>query len=73
MPQTSYVRKEMLPEKAPPASTAGVIGWMRANLFDGILNSILTLLSLAFVFYVLSSLLPWLFSPTWNATSLDGT
>ena len=71
MTQTSYVRKDMLPQKAPPASTTGAIGWMRANLFDGVLNSILTLASVAFIFYVLSHLLPWLFSPTWNATSLD--
>ena len=71
MTQTSYVRTEMLPQKSPPPSTAGVIGWMRANLFDGWLNSALTVIAVAFILWVLGHLLPWLFSPTWSSTSLQ--
>ncbi len=71
MTQTSYVRTEMVPQKAPPLATTGVIGWIRANLFDGWMNSVLTLLSLAFIAWVVSSLLPWLWSPTWSADSLQ--
>ncbi|HCQ65930.1 MAG TPA: amino acid ABC transporter permease [Rhodobacteraceae bacterium] len=44
---------------------------MRTNLFDGWMNSILTVISLAFVVWVLLSAVPWLISPTWNATSLQ--
>ena len=67
----SYVRTEMLPEKEPPASTTGAIGWIRANLFSGTFNSILTIVSLAFIVFLLVAALPWLFSPTWNAASLN--
>ncbi len=70
MTQISYVRKEMVPEQAPPPSTTGVIGWMRANLFDGWLNSLLTVISLGFIYWVLANAIPWLFTPTWNAASL---
>ncbi len=71
MTDHSYVRTEMLPEKAPPASEVGVIGWIRENLFSGWFNSILTILSLAFIYYILSALIPWTFQSVWNAGSLD--
>ncbi len=61
----------MLPERDPPASTTGVIGWMRQNLFSSFVNSILTLLSLAFIIWGLAAIIPWLISPTWEGTSLS--
>jgi len=67
----SYVRTEMMPEKAPPASNIGIIGWMRANLFSSWLNAILTLLAIYAVYLVLSFLLPWIFGGIWNASSLN--
>jgi general L-amino acid transport system permease protein len=70
MTDLSYVRTEMLPERDPPISTSGVIGWIRANLFDGISNSVLTIASLAFIYWVLSHFIPWFWSPTWNGSSL---
>jgi len=70
MADVSFVRTEMLPERAPPATAVGIIGWMRANLFSSVVNSILTLIALAFVLLVLGNLVPWLLSPTWNAVSL---
>jgi len=70
MTDLSYVRSEMLPERDPPVSTSGVIGWIRENLFNGISNSVLTLASLAFIYWVLSHFIPWFWSPTWNGTSL---
>lgn len=66
----AFVRDTMLPEREPPASTTGAVGWMRQNLFSGVLNSALTVLSLLFVLYVLATVLPWIMSPTWNAASL---
>jgi len=71
MSDLSFVRSEMLEEKAPPPSSVGVVGWARENLFDGWFNSILTVASLGAIFFVLSAILPWLFSPTWNGTSLN--
>ncbi len=70
MADLHFVRKAMIEEQEPPAATAGVAGWVRENLFSSPLNAILSILSLGFVFYVLSALLPWVFSPTWSATSL---
>ncbi|MBK0329674.1 amino acid ABC transporter permease [Rhodobacteraceae bacterium F11138] len=66
----TFVRDTMLPEKEPPLSTVGAIGWVRDNLFSGVLNSILTILSLGFIYYVLSGILPWVFQSVWNADSL---
>ncbi|KAA0920460.1 amino acid ABC transporter permease [Aquicoccus porphyridii] len=70
MSEVSYVRTEMLPEREPPATTIGVIGWMRENLFSGWFNTALTIVSLTFVVMLLNAILPWIFSPTWYATSL---
>ncbi|MFY0690322.1 MAG: amino acid ABC transporter permease [Paracoccaceae bacterium] len=71
MSNIGFVRTEMLPEQAPPATTVGAIGWARENLFNGWVNSVLTVLSLIFVYYILAAMLPWLMSPTWSAASLN--
>ncbi len=71
MSDLSYVRSEILPERAPPASSVGVVGWARANLFNGIGNSIPTILALIFIWYVVSFLVSWVFSPTWSSESLN--
>ncbi|SDW80644.1 L-glutamine ABC transporter membrane protein /L-glutamate ABC transporter membrane protein /L-aspartate ABC transporter membrane protein /L-asparagine ABC transporter membrane protein [Ruegeria halocynthiae] len=71
MSDVSFVRTEMLPEQAPPASEVGPIGWIRHNLFSGWFNSILTLVSLYAIYYVLSGVLPWTFQSVWNADSLN--
>ncbi|MCG7624771.1 amino acid ABC transporter permease [Epibacterium sp. Ofav1-8] len=70
MSDISFVRREMLPPKDPPASEVGVVGWIRANLFSGWLNSVLTIASLYFIIRVLMGLLGWAVVPTWSATSL---
>jgi len=70
MSDVSYVRTEMLGEQAPPASTVGIIGWMRVNLFNGWANSALTLVSIFAIYFVLSLVLPWMFQSSWTANSL---
>ncbi len=65
-----FVRDTMLPQQDPPSSTIGAIGWSKENLFSGWVNSLVTLVSLAFVIFLLAELLPWLISPTWQAASL---
>jgi len=71
MSDLSYVRTEMLPEKAPPATAVGVIGWMRNNLFSGWVNSALTIVALLFIYMILATIIPWMISPTWRAASLS--
>jgi general L-amino acid transport system permease protein len=66
-----YVRDTMLPEQPPPATEVGVLGWMRESLFSTWLNAILTVLSVLFIYYVLSGILPWVFQSVWYAGSLD--
>ncbi|APX90171.1 amino acid ABC transporter permease [Brevirhabdus pacifica] len=66
-----YVRDTMLPEQAPPLSAAGPIAWVRTNLFAGWFNTIMTLLSLAVIFFTLVELVPWLVQSSWTATSLN--
>ncbi|WP_068118484.1 amino acid ABC transporter permease [Tropicimonas marinistellae] len=70
MSDTHFVRNQMVEEQDPPAATTGVAGWLRENLFSSVSNSILTLLSLAFVYWLLAQALPWIVSPTWHAESL---
>ncbi|MEO0864221.1 MAG: amino acid ABC transporter permease, partial [Pseudomonadota bacterium] len=66
----AFVRTETLPQQAPPASEVGVIGWMRHNLFNGLWGTALTLVSLYFVYYLLSGFLPWLFNGVWNTSNI---
>ena len=58
---TAFIRTEMLPEQDPPASEVGLIGLIQKNLFNGWLNTILTLCSLAAITYILAGLIPWMF------------
>ena len=70
MSDTSFVRTEMLPEKAPPATSIGIVGWLRENLFSNWWNSILTIICLVIIWYILSGVLGWTFQSVWNANSL---
>ncbi|SFD10575.1 amino acid ABC transporter permease [Tropicimonas isoalkanivorans] len=70
MTETHFVRTQMIEEQEPPGATTGAVGWMRENLFSSPLNAILSLLSLAFIYWLLAQALPWLISPTWQANSL---
>ena len=65
-----YVRDSMLPQQAPPLAETGAIKWMRENLFSSVLNAFLTIASLLIIYWILSGVIPWVVSPTWNATSL---
>jgi general L-amino acid transport system permease protein len=67
----SYVRSEMLPEKAPPIAEAGAVKWLRENLFSGWLNSLLTVAALYAVWWLAVQILPWLSNSVWNAGSLS--
>jgi len=66
----SFVRAEMKPEQPPPVLEAGVVKWVRENLFSSWLNGLLTLASLYVIWAVLSHILPWMFVGIWDASSL---
>ena len=67
----SFVRQEMLPESAPPLGQAGVLRWLRANLFSSVANGLLTLLSIYLIWFVLSAIMPWTLNGIWDAGSLS--
>ena len=63
MADLSFVRKDIIPERAAPLSETGVIGWFRKNMFSDIPNTILTII--VAIFYnlqYLGNILPWVFS-----------
>jgi len=63
----AFVRKEMLPQMAPPSGEIGVVGWMRKNLFSSTLNTILTLVGLFILYLVLPGTLNWtIFDAVWS-------
>ena len=45
----AYVAAGLIPPSEPPASEAGVIHWLRRNLFNGVIDSILTLISITVI------------------------
>jgi len=49
------------PDWDPPANTIGVIGWLRKNLFDGYVNSALTLFGIYLLYLYIPPLLNWAF------------
>ncbi|MFV0359720.1 amino acid ABC transporter permease [Tropicimonas sp.] len=70
MEDIRFVRSEMVAERRPPAAQTGAIGWLHQNLFSSLLNTVLTVLSLAAIVWILSRAIPWVMSPTWQGTSL---
>ena len=50
---TGYVRTISAPTLPPPASTVGLVGWIRANLFSSPFNTALTLFGL-YVIYIIA-------------------
>jgi len=69
----AFVASGQIPASPPPASEVGPIHWLRANLFDGVVNSILTLASIAAIVLIVPPLIDWIFlKGVWNADSLGG-
>ena len=66
----AFVRTETLPELPPPASQAGVVKWMRENLFSSIPSGILTLVSLYVIYKLVVFVAPWMINGIWNTNSL---
>ncbi len=66
----TYVRRELIAPLPPPLATRGLLGFARQRLFGGVLNTILTLLSLLVLIVVLPPLLRFLIiDAVWSGTS----
>ena len=44
---------------APPRRSTGALGWLRANLFNSVFNSILTLLAVALIALAVPPIIRW--------------
>ncbi len=67
----AYVASGPIAPSPPPASEVGPIHWVKANLFDGVVNSILTIVSVLAIVLVVPPLFDWMFlKGVWNAGSL---
>lgn len=63
----AYVKTEKTPDMPPPASSIGIVGWLRENLFSSPINTVLTILAALFVVWVAPPLFDWLFfSANWS-------
>jgi general L-amino acid transport system permease protein len=64
-----FVRREILKAAPPPMRVHGVWPWMRNNLFNGIGNTILTVVGLALALMVVVPVIQWaLINATWSGT-----
>jgi general L-amino acid transport system permease protein len=70
MSKLAYVREKEIPQSAPPITEVGIIKWLRENLFSSWLNSILTILSLYFIFILLKDFIPWAYGAHWTTGSI---
>ncbi|MGF1776015.1 amino acid ABC transporter permease [Vibrio nomapromontoriensis] len=60
------------PDLPPPANTVGVVGWLRQNLFDGPVNSILTIIVSYICITLLWQVANWAFiNADWVGTTRD--
>jgi general L-amino acid transport system permease protein len=55
----------------PPVSQVGVIGWVRANLFNGVFNSLLTVVVLLLLWKTVPPLVEWAFLDSLWASSSE--
>ena len=57
----------LVPER-PPARAHGIVGWLKANLFNSVFNTILTLLALYFLAMAIPAAIRWTFiDAVWSA------
>ena len=67
----AFVATEQIPPSPPPASAVGPIKWMKDNLFSGVVNSILTILSIAFIVTLLYEVVPWFWDSSWYPAEMS--
>ncbi len=71
--EIAFVAKGEIPAAEPPARTTGIYHWAKENLFSSPLNIILSVLSIAFIAWVIPPLVQWAFvDAVWSADSLKG-
>jgi general L-amino acid transport system permease protein len=64
-----YVRDTEAPKLPPPGRSTGAVAWLRANLFSSISNTLLTVLTVLFLFW----LIPLIYNFLIGRAVFDGT
>jgi len=65
---TGFVRSAEEPQLPPPLLQAGVLGWLRANLFSSPLNAATTLIIAALAIWLIPPLIAWAtYDAIWSA------
>src|SRR5437588_393358 len=68
----SFVRGTPVDAMPAPIAMTGVIGWMRASLFAGPLNTILTILTLLLIIWIVPPIIDFLFvHAVWSGTDRE--
>jgi len=68
----AYVRETPAEALPPPSTAVGAIGWMRANLFNGWFNTILTLVGLYLVYIIVVPFLNFaIFDAVWTGENRE--
>jgi His/Glu/Gln/Arg/opine family amino acid ABC transporter permease subunit len=58
------------PDRKPPVTESGIIGWLRTNLFGSIADTIVTIVSALFVLFLIQGFLQWaIFDAEWNVVT----
>ena len=66
----SFVRKEMISERIPPAAERGLVKWVRENLFSSAFNTIMTFVSLWVIYSIIVAVTPWFLNGVWDAKTV---
>ena len=61
MDDVSFVRTMDQPAVSPPASTIGIVSWLRANLFSSVGNTITTVIGIALIALIVPPIVRWAF------------
>lgn len=65
----AYLQDKSLEALKPPVTSVGIIGWVKANLFNGWFNSLLTLITLFGLWKIVPPLFRWAFiDSVWRST-----
>jgi general L-amino acid transport system permease protein len=64
-----FVREQMMAQEPPPTRNVGVIGWLRANLFATVPDTIMTILGALFIAWIVPPIISWAFiHAQWTGT-----
>jgi general L-amino acid transport system permease protein len=65
---TDVAQELPLAVEPPPPATAGLLGWLRANLFSSVFNTVLTILAIALFAVTVPPVIRWaFFDAVWSA------